>query len=210
MSAAGCPNCERLEAKAAALDVSFQPLTPDRWPDLEALFGERGACGGCWCMWWRLARKTFEASKGTKNKRAFQRLVKGGQEPGILAYRDGEPVGWCAIEPRASYPALARSRVLKPVDDRPVWSITCFFVRRDLRGQGLSVGLIEAAVAHARARGAEVVEAYPVAPKTGRMPDAFVWTGLPAAFARAGFQEVLRRSPTRPIMRRIIPSGRKK
>jgi GNAT superfamily N-acetyltransferase len=183
---------------------TFHPLTPERWGDLEKLFGERGACGGCWCMWWRITRAEFEKRKGSPNRRAFRKIVRGGSEPGILAYVDDEPAGWCAIAPRREYASLNRSRILKPVDEKAVWSITCFFIARPHRRRGLSVKLIEAAVRHARRRGAKIIEGYPVEPRTGSMPDAFAWTGLPSAFERAGFTEVLRRSPTRPIMRRVL------
>ncbi|TAN52584.1 MAG: GNAT family N-acetyltransferase, partial [Betaproteobacteria bacterium] len=106
------------------MKLQFHPLTPQRWDDVQALFGPRGACGGCWCMWWKLPRAQFARQKGDGNRRAFRRIVKAGTVPGILAYADGQPIGWCAVEPRAAYPALARSRVLAPLDDRPVWSVT--------------------------------------------------------------------------------------
>ncbi len=183
------------------------PATAERWDDLAALFGSRGACGGCWCMFWRLPRQAFDAGKGEKNRRALQAIVRDGGEPGILGYLGGLPVAWCAIAPRAVYPALARSRVLKPVDDAPVWSISCLFVAKAHRRRGLSVAMLRAAVAFAAARGATVVEGYPVEPATGKAPDAFVWTGLAAAFRAAGFREVARRSPTRPIMRRACAPG---
>ena len=184
--------------------LAFHPLTPERWPDLEALFGQRGACGGCWCMWWRLTRAEFEKKKGQANRRAFRKIVGAGEEPGILAYAGDEPIGWCAIAPRQTYPSLNRSRILKPVDEAPVWSITCFFIARPYRRRGVSIKLIDAAVRYARTRGAKIIEGYPVAPRKGSIPDAFAWTGLPAAFEKAGFREVLRRSPTRPIMRRRL------
>lgn len=184
--------------------LETRPLTPDLWADLEVLFGERGACGGCWCMWWKLSRSEFERSKGAKNKRAMRKIVADGPPPGILAYVNGQPAGWCALAPRDSYPSLERSRVLKPVDDKQVWSVTCFFIARPFRNRGLSSKLLKAAVAFARDHGARIIEGYPVEPRKGRMPDAFAWTGLPASFTRAGFKEVLRRSPTRPIMRRAV------
>lgn len=187
--------------------MRFLPLTPGRFRDLVALFGPNGACGGCWCMYWRLPAKSFARSKGMRNRRAFRRLAGRGRAPGILAYDGKEAVGWCAVAPRAEYVRLEKSRVLAPVDDAPVWSISCLFVRRDRRRAGLSRALIEAAVAHARRHGARVVEGYPVDPArpVGRMADAFVWTGLRSAFLAAGFDEVARRSPTRPIVRRGTP-----
>ncbi|MDZ7291623.1 MAG: GNAT family N-acetyltransferase [candidate division KSB1 bacterium] len=181
---------------------SFHPLTPERWHDLETLFGERGACGGCWCMWWRLRRSQFNRQKGPGNKKAFKSIVSAGEIPGILVYAGDQPVGWCAIAPRDTYPVLNKSRILRPVDNQPVWSVTCFFVAREFRGHGISVGLLKAAVEHAKKHGAQIVEGYPVEPKKGHMPDAFAWTGLVSAFRKAGFEEVLRRSATRPIMRR--------
>ena len=185
------------------MKIEFYPLTPDRWRDFEELFGERGACGGCWCMMWRLTRSNFEKQKGTKNKQAMKRIVKSGEVPGILAYADGMPIGWCSVGPRGDFPALERSRVLKPVDDTPVWSIVCLFIARPYRKIGVSVELIEAAVWYARQQGATLVEGYPYELKKEQAAwaDAFVWTGLASAFQKAGFIEVARRSPTRPIMR---------
>ena len=182
--------------------LTFRPATPDRWPDLARLFGKNGVCAGCWCMWWKVPHARWQAQKGRGNRAGLRRAVGSGEVPGILAYRGREPVGWCAIEPRRAYPRLARSRVLAPVDDRDVWSITCFFVARSHRRRGVSRGLIEAAVARARRRGAALVEAYPVDPRKDAVPDVFVYTGLASAFRRAGFVEVARRSETRPIMRR--------
>jgi GNAT superfamily N-acetyltransferase len=180
------------------------PLTPDRWPDVEKLFGERGACGGCWCMWWRLARSDFEKQKGSGNQRAFQKIVKHGPPPGLVAYADGQLVAWCALAPRESYPALGRSRILKPVDDRPVWSVTCLFIAKAFRKRGVSVRLLSAAADYAKRQGAEIIEGYPVEPRSGPMADVFVFTGLASAFRKAGYEEAARRSKTRPIMRRYL------
>lgn len=185
---------------------TFAPATAERWADVERLFGARGACGGCWCMTWRLPRSEFEARKGDANKRALKKLVTSGNAPGVLAYSGGEAVGWCAVAPRESYPVLGRSRVLAPVDDASVWSISCLFVAKPHRNKGLSARLVRAAAEFARERGARVVEGYPVETPKGRLPDPFVWTGIPSAFEKAGFTEVLRRSPTRPIMRRALRS----
>jgi GNAT superfamily N-acetyltransferase len=180
--------------------LEFQPLTPNRWGDLELLFGERGACGGCWCMYWRLTRAQYNIDKGEKNKRAMKAIVESGETPGILAYDKGEPVAWCSIAPRRSFSVLDRSRILKPVDDRPVWSVACLFVDKKHRRQGLSVKLLKAAIDFVGKRGGRIIEGYPVEPKKDQ-PDAFVWTGLASAFIEAGFKEVERRSESRPIMR---------
>ncbi len=181
-----------------------RPLTPGRWRDFEKLFGPRGACGGCWCMWWRLRRSVYDRQRGAGNKRALRRLVIHGTVPGLLAYAGREPVGWISLAPRQQFPVLNRSRVLAPVDEKPVWSVVCFFIAKGWRGKGVATKLLQEAVKFARRRGAKIVEGYPVAPRKGRLPDAFVWTGLPPIFEQAGFVEVARRSRTRPIMRRAL------
>ncbi len=184
--------------------LSIHPLTADCWLGFEKLFGPRGACGGCWCMYWRESQKEYEALHGEPNRQAMHSLVNSGDIPGLLAFDGSQPVGWCSIAPRLEFPRLERSRILKPVDEQPVWSVVCFFIARNYRHQGLTVQLLKAAVAHAASRGARIVEGYPVEPKDGMSPDVFVYTGLSSAFKQAGFHEVLRRSPTRPIMRYLI------
>ncbi len=185
-----------------SLNLSFQSLTIAHWEDFVSLFGARGACGGCWCMLWRLSRKQFESQKGSGNKRALKAIVKSGEVPGILAYHNNKAIGWCAIAPRSSYPALSRSRVLQPVDDRTCWSVACLFIEKSYRKQSVSTELLQAAGEYAKSQGAELLEGYPVEPKAEKdIPPAFAWTGIPKAFIRAGFVEVERRSPTRPIMR---------
>lgn len=188
-------------------NLEIHPLTPGRWRDLETLFGERGACGGCWCMWWRLRRSVFDKLKGNGNRRAMQKLVDSGEVPGLLAYDHGRPIGWCSVAPREAFPVLDRSRVLKRVDDQPVWSVVCMFVAKPYRRKGVTVQLLRAASDYAAGHGAGIVEGYPVEPKKEKMPDVFAYTGLPSAFAKAGFAEAARRSPTRPIMRRKVSRG---
>ena len=155
-------------------------------------------------MWWRLKRSTFNEQKGKKNKAAFKAVVDSGDAPGILAYANGTAIGWCAVAPRETYPALERSRVLKRIDDQPVWSIVCLFIARPYRRKGVSVELVKAASDYVRQRGGKIVEGYPVEPRKDEMPDAFAWTGLASAFLKAGFVERARRSETRPIMRRAV------
>jgi GNAT superfamily N-acetyltransferase len=184
-----------------ASHFTIHPLTPSRWADLVTLFGEKGACGGCWCMWWRLKRSEFNQNKGDGNRQAFQGIVEAGEVPGLLAYAGDQPAGWCALAPREAYPALERSRILKRVDDQPVWSVTCFFVARSYRRRGLTVLLLQAAVEYARSRGAAILEGYPEDPGEGNQPPPFVFTGLASAFIKAGFVEAARRSAKRPIMR---------
>lgn len=189
-------------AKSKAIDAAnWKPLTPETWVDFEVLFGERGACGGCWCMTWRQSRAEFNENKGAGNKAAFRSLVESGREPGILLYDGSEAVGWCSIAPRQEFVALERSRVWAPVDQQPVWSVTCFFVRKDHRKQGLSVALLNAAVEFAKRKGARIIEGYPQQLKNGPLPAAFVWTGLYETFKRCGFKVAARRSDAKPIMR---------
>lgn len=182
------------------LKLKIEPVTPKRWGDLETLFGERGACAGCWCMWWRLPRSKFVAQKGEGNRKALKRIVASGAIPGLIAYHEGEPIGWCALASRSDYPRLANSRILREVDEQPVWSITCFFVARPFRRRGVTGKLLEAAITYAKKRGARILEGYPVDAKA-QSADTFVYTGLASTFLGAGFKEVARRSPTRPVMR---------
>lgn len=186
-----------------SLSLSIKPIKRNLWPDLEELFGANGACGGCWCMFWKLRGKAYEESKGMENRQMHKSLVSAGTVTGLLAYADGEVVGWIAIEPRAAYEKLAHSRTLKPVDDQEVWSITCFYVKKKFRRKGVTVELIKAAVTHASHMGGRIVEGYPVeAPNAA--PDPFVFTGTASAFQQAGFKEVARHAPTRPIFRYVI------
>jgi GNAT superfamily N-acetyltransferase len=188
------------ESKSAPIVCS--PVTPSRWRDLETLFGERGACAGCWCMYWRATHSEYMKKQGEGNRKAMRKIVNSGRVPGILAYAGKEPIGWCSIEPRERFVRLETSRVLAPVDNQSVWSVNCFFIARAWRRKGVSVALLRAAVEFARKRGPKIVEGYPVDSRKGKSPDAFVWTGLPGTFLAAGFKEVARRSPTRPIYRR--------
>lgn len=152
-------------------------------------------------MAWRLRHKDWVAGKGARNKRAFKKIVTSGEKPGVIGYLGRQPIAWCAVAPREQYVALERSRVLKPVDDRPVWSVSCLFVLKPYRRQGVSAQMLRAAAEFAAGRRAEIVEGYPSEPYTERVPDPFIWTGVPSAFRKAGFKEVIRRSKTRPVMR---------
>lgn len=181
--------------------LHIYPLTPERWYDFETLFGARGACGGCWCMYWRLSRAEFDRHKGDGNKQSMQDLVSHGQVPGLLAYHDGVPAGWCAIAPREVFSTLERSRILKRLDAQPVWSIVCFFIAKLFRRQGLSVRLLKAAIDYAAENGATIIEGYPIEPKKTISPDLFAYTGLASTFRQVGFVQVARPSETRPIMR---------
>jgi GNAT superfamily N-acetyltransferase len=152
-------------------------------------------------MLWRLSAAEFNRMKGSGNKRAIHRIVTSGEIPGLIAYHDGQPVGWCSLGPRERFIRLENSRVLKRADDQPVWSVSCLFIDRKHRRQGISVKLLQGAVSFARKHKAQILEGYPTDSPNRTSPDAFVWTGLASAYRRAGFAEVLRRSPIRPIMR---------
>jgi GNAT superfamily N-acetyltransferase len=185
-------------------ELEFHPLTSDRWDDFEQLFGPRGACGGCWCMWFRMTQKEFDAGKGGQNRNAMRAIVDSGRAPGILAYDGGIPVGWCSVAPRDEFPRLARSRIFRPVDDEPVWSVVCLYVAKTQRGRRVATELLKAAVDYVRKNDGVVVEGYAVEPKKDRMPDVFAYHGPVEAFRLAGFREVARRSDNRPIMRYVI------
>lgn len=184
-------------------DLSFKPLRRNLWTDLEELFGPRGACAGCWCMFWKLRGRAYDDARGYETRQMHKSIIDSGTVTGLLAYLHGEVVGWVAVEPRSAYPKLAHSRVLKPVDDQPVWSVTCFFVAKEFRKQGITVELLKAAVGHVQSQGGKIVEGYPV-DASSDMPAPFAYTGTASAFRQAGFQEVARRTPTRPIFRYII------
>jgi len=184
--------------------LEFRPLTPATWKDFVRLFGRSGACGGCWCMWWRQTRREFDERHGEKNRRAMKRIVDRGEVPGVIAYDGDEPVAWCSVAPRESYASLNRSRVLKPVDDTPVWSLVCMFVARSHRGQGLTPALVKGAVAYVKSQGGKVVEAYPTNPRGRKLDPVSSFMGVPAVFEKAGFVEVARPSEARVIMRRKI------
>lgn len=185
-------------------ELKIHPLTPDRWDDFEALFGERGAYGGCWCMWWRTTRKEFEACQGEKNRLAMKTLVEGGAVPGLIGYCEGKPAAWCALGPRDDFPSINRSHVLKKLDDTPVWSLPCLFVGKGFRSRGLAEEMIRGAVDYVRAQGGQVIEAYPTVPRKGKLPPVSSFMGFPEVFARAGFVECARPSEARMIMRCVI------
>jgi GNAT superfamily N-acetyltransferase len=184
-------------------ELSFKALKRNLWTDLEELFGSNGACGGCWCMFWKLRGRAFDEARGYETRQMHKSIVDSGVATGLLAYLHGDVVGWIAVEPRESYPKLAHSRILKRVDDQPVWSVTCFFVAKRFRRKGIAADLLRAAVEHVRKQGGRIVEGYPVDARQD-MPAPFVYTGTASTFRQAGFREVARRSETRPIFRYFI------
>ena len=179
------------------------PLTPERWPDFAALMMSRFDTRRCWCMALRL-ETSYRHRTPEANRRSMKRIVDtAGAPPGVLAYVDGEPVGWCAVAPRTEFRRINRSRALAPVDDAQAWAVVCFYVLRRARRQGVSRALLEAAVALAAAHGARLVEAYPV--EGTRNP----FRGYASLFREAGFREVARRQANRPVLRRRLLAARR-
>jgi GNAT superfamily N-acetyltransferase len=183
---------------------NFYPVTKENWKDFENLFGEKGACAGCWCMYWRMRRKEYDSLRGAGTKKKMKSIVNAGIIPRNFAYDNEIPVGWCSVAPREDFPVLGNSRVLQRIDDKLVWSVACFFIRKEYRRKGLSVELLNAAKIYVKKNKGKIIEGYPVEPKKGKTADVFAWTGLASAFRKAGFEEIIRRSETRPIMRYLI------
>ncbi len=200
-SSSGTPTTAR-----ATGSLVLHPLTPARWADFEAIFQSRGCsiARGCWCMFYRWSgRGTAPAPGQTLAQRshdALKALVDSGVFTGLIAYRDQQPMGWLSFGPREGYAKLARSPVMKPVDEQPVWSIVCFVVPAEHRGQGVARALLAGAVAYCKAQGVALLEAYPV-DKAERSNDEFLWFGAKTMFDQAGFEEVARRKPARPVVR---------
>ncbi len=195
----------------AALEI--HPATPERWDDLERLFGPRGADGGCWCMFPRLTSREFSANGNRGNRAALRLIVTDGRVPGLLAYAVGKPVGWVSVAPRCEFGRVERSPLWRRRDggsadvgsaQQVTYSVVCFFIDPDHRGSGVGRALLEAAVAHAAAQGATVVEGYPLDPGGRRLSQGAAWHGTLAMFESAGFTVAERRKPARPLVRRCI------
>ena len=200
-------------------DLDIQPLTPERIPDLATLFEQGGDPKFCWCAYFRI--RGFDFSSGSKGRHrkvletAATEKAAEGRAPGLVAYADGEVVGWVSVGPREDYERLVHSKVLAPIDDKPVWSIVCFVVGRRSRGQGVANALLDAAIDYARDHGATMLEAYPVeVPPGKRVGSDEVFKGTVSMFERAGFKVVERRqwnatTPVRPIVRRAVRPRRR-
>jgi GNAT superfamily N-acetyltransferase len=175
------------------------------WNDFENLFGPKGAYGGCWCMWWRLTKKEFEKGQGEGNRQAMKKLVDSGTIPGLIAYyNNNDPCGWCSIAPREQYGSLERSRVLKRVDDKNVWSLVCFYIHKNYRGQNIGEKLILGAIEYVKSKGGEIIEAYPTVMREKLLPPVSSFMGLTKIFERVGFKEVSRPSRSKIIMRYYV------
>ncbi len=185
-----------------AKHLKVEPLSKKNWDKFVQLFGERGACGNCWCMLFRLRNADFEKGKRLGgNKSAMKELVWEKKPAGILGMYEGEAIAWCALAPRKDFIKLERSRVHKPIDDEPVWSIPCFFVAKEFRGKGVSVQMLKGIIDYAKKKRIKILEAYPTIPTQDKLPDAFAWIGLYKSFKRAGFEIVDRTSKHRPMVR---------
>jgi GNAT superfamily N-acetyltransferase len=185
--------------------LQFQPLTKKNWNQFVQLFGNNGACGNCWCMYYRLKKSDFDEGKcNDGNKEAMKELVWDNQPTGILAFYEDIPIAWCAFAPREDFSKLARSRVHKPIDDKLVWSIPCTFIAKKFRRQGVSVALLKGIANYAKTVGIKILEAYPTIPTQEKLPDSFAWIGLYKSFERAGFEIVDRTSKNRPMVRYYI------
>jgi GNAT superfamily N-acetyltransferase len=185
----------------------IKPLTADLWPALEELFGPVGACNGCWCMYWRIG-SAYNKRPRDANRKDFRAVVKKGPPPGLLAFEGDKAVGWIQVTPRASLPGLENGRFTRAIDETPVWSISCFYIRKGYRGKGVSRALIDAAIDHARKARAPALEAYPT--KTDRKrSNAGMYTGLASSFEKAGFRTIASPAPHRPMMRLSLASPAK-
>ena len=189
------------------MQLAIHPLTPGRWPDLEAIFNAKGCsiARQCWCMYYRRSGGRGKMPEGMTvaqfNRSQFRDVVDAGRPPGLIGYLQGTPVGWVSLGPREDYGRLANSPIMKPVDEKPVWSIVCFVVPSAYRGQGVARALLDGATAYARKHGAKLVEAYPV-DLSVRDDAESLWFGTKTMYDAAGFEEVARRKPERPIVRR--------
>lgn len=185
----------------APAEFEIHPATSDRWGDLQSLFGPRGAFAGCWCAYWRLRHREFEATGAAEHRAVLEERVRSDVPPGLVAYRGGEPVAWVSVEPRERFDAFSHARVYRPVDDTPVWTVTCFFLREDVRGQGLTTHLLEAVKHHARENGGTAVEGYPEDPDGITSSVTPGYMGLVPAFEHAGFERVAELSNGRSVYR---------
>ena len=184
----------------------FRELNASTWKDYELLMGEKGGCGGCWCMLFRIPYKQFQANKPAGNKEQMKALAAASEPLGLLAYKEDEPVGWIAFAPRTDYIKLDNSRSFKRIDDKPVWSITCFFVKKEFRKQGLSKQLIQGVIDYARKNNIETLEAYPAVPYNEKVPSPFLWVGILSVFLECGFKIVQQNSKSRAMVRLYLPA----
>ena len=187
------------------LKFEVKPVTRMNWNMFVTLFGEKGACGNCWCMYYRLSKSDFIAGKvGNGNKKAMKKIIWANKPVGLLGLLDGHPVAWCAFAPREDFIKLEKSRVHKRIDNKDVWSIPCLFIDKNNRRSGISVLLLKGAIDYAKRNGTKIIEAYPIISTQDKIPDSFAWVGLYKSFQRAGFEIVDNTSKNRPMVRYYI------
>jgi GNAT superfamily N-acetyltransferase len=187
--------------------LNVEPVTKKNWNKFVELFGEKGACGNCWCMYYRLSKADFlEGKFNDGNKNAIKDLIREGKPVGLIGLSEGQAIAWCAFAPREDFIKLEKSRVHKRIDDKDVWSIPCLYIDKNYRRSGVSVQLLRGAIKYARENGIKIIEAYPTIPTQDTIPDSFAWIGLFKSFERAGFKIVDRTSKNRPMVRYYIQS----
>lgn len=187
------------------MKIKVKPISPSLWQDLETLFGEKGACGGCWCMYWRQEKgEDWDRLKGAENKKRFKKLVAAEKAHGAIAYDGGIPIGWISFDRRIDFSKLNRAPSFKCDDAKDVWSIPCFYIKSGYRGKGVATELLNFAVKYLQKVGANIIEGYPVKIKSGKMPAAFAWTGTVAIFKKLGFGPVGKKDGGKQRMRRSL------
>lgn len=187
--------------KEQDIKLKFESLTTANWKKFEALMGEKGGCGNCWCMFFRLPYKDFQENKPDGNKKMMRQLVNKGKPQGLIASMNNEPIGWIALAPREDYMKLENARVFKRIDDKPVWSITCFFIKKEFRHMGVSRQLIKGAIDFAKKKKIKILEAYPAIPYAEKVPHPFLWVGVLSSFIKNGFTIVQQHSKSRAMVR---------
>ncbi|OJV85890.1 MAG: GNAT family N-acetyltransferase [Bacteroidia bacterium 44-10] len=190
------------------VELRFEPLTKNNWNKFVELFGVKGACGNCWCMFYRLKKADYQEGKiNDGNKNAMKQLVWSNQPTGLLGFYKDIPIAWCAFAPREDFLKLEKSRIHKRIDDQPVWSVPCTFIAKKFRRQGVSVALLKGLIKYAKENSIKIIEAYPTIPTQGCLPDAFAWVGLYKSFERAGFEIVDETSKNRPMVRYYVDTS---
>lgn len=183
----------------------FRPANFDRWDNLRMVMADGENKGQCWCACWHLSDAAFQQGLGAGNRDWLEARLRDGAVPGLIAYVQGEPAGWVGIAPRRSFERLADATTFAALDDLPVWVLTCLIVRPAFRRQGLMSALIRAASVYALDQGAPAVEAFAIEPLEETGPDD-LYCGTARAFRAAGYVEVARPLPNRPVMR-LYPPG---
>ena len=185
-------------------EIRIAPASAERFDDVEHALTGGGDGASCWCQWWMLRNKDFQSLSNEQRRELLREDLHAPVPSALIAYVDGAPAGWVKVAPRPDQPRLAATRDFQqspePFDDASVWAITCFVVRREFRGEGLAARLLDAAVDHARTHGARIVEGYPVDTAATKTSANDLYHGALSSFAAAGFTEVARPKPARPIV----------